>query len=267
MTSQSMAPVTPDTPLIWSCMMCGHKDAILARALVRGTEYICENCGKHVKFSGSITRARRTTVHVSHPYEADPVKITLTPDGVWALMDSDLSILDVLNFDSDRAVALIIGSMLENRLQTIITIHSHCDPTTEKTIFERLLNPAGPLGSFSAKIDIAYIIGIISKPAHHDLVRIKNIRNDFAHKLEIKDFRSQTIRDKARDLHLIDTMVDDYKHGGHVANLMPGKLPAISVLHASQRKKHARDRYLMTAQVLMMRFAPAEWKDYPLPLI
>ena len=44
---------------------------------------------------------------------------------------------------------------------------------------------------FSNKIDLAFLLGLLTKEAHRDLKTMKDIRNKFAHNLEVKDFQSQ----------------------------------------------------------------------------
>jgi DNA-binding MltR family transcriptional regulator len=175
----------------------------------------------------------------------------------------------VLDHDSDRAVAIITGSMVENRLERAIRSRLQRD----KAIENRLFNPSGPLGSFSAKIDAAYLLGIISAEAHRDLVMFKDIRNLFAHNLMIRDFRSQQIKDKANNLRLVDNLVADYNPDPNNPNdttlslisVFPHVKPAMHVRHASERKKRARDRYFMTAQLITVRFALVDRKDWPVP--
>jgi hypothetical protein len=107
--------------------------------------------------------------------------------------------------------------------------------------------------------------------AFDDLRRFKDIRNDFAHKLDIKYFDSESIRDSASNFKLIDEYVAetelDADGRAKSANFALDAKPAIFALHASMRKKNPRDRYLMTAQLFTIKLAPSDLKNYPLPLI
>ena len=65
-----------------------------------------------------------------------------------------------------------------------------CDPADTKKLEEirqQLFRPMA-LGRFSTKIDLAYMMSILSDDAYKDLTNIKNIRNDFAHQLEYDVF-------------------------------------------------------------------------------
>jgi len=56
------------------------------------------------------------------------------------------------------------------------------------------------LGTFSARIDAAYCLGLLSKDENRDLHLIRKIRNDFAHKLIDMSFESQEIASRCREL-------------------------------------------------------------------
>jgi DNA-binding MltR family transcriptional regulator len=54
----------------------------------------------------------------------------------------------------------------------------------------------GPLGTFSARIDIAYFFKLIDPTTYNDLRAIKNIRNTFAHSKTVLTFQSREIIQK-----------------------------------------------------------------------
>jgi hypothetical protein len=51
----------------------------------------------------------------------------------------------------------------------------------------------GPLATFSAKIELAYLMGVISAQERRDLLIIKDVRNEFAHRPDERTFGSQRI--------------------------------------------------------------------------
>jgi len=108
---------------------------------------------------------------------------------------------------SDRAAAVLAGSLVETRLTTFLRHRVNYD----KKIWDKLTHSSAPLGTFSVKIDIAFLFGFISRLAHDDLVIVKEIRNRFAHDLELRDFGSQSIRDKCFNLRLVETYVVDHE--------------------------------------------------------
>jgi DNA-binding MltR family transcriptional regulator len=259
-----MVSVTSGTVFSVPCLHCNHQAMISAGSMMRGTEYICEGCGTGVTFSGSLSHAR-STVQVQRFDKTTSFTVTTRPDGVWVFLDDgEKSILDTLDFDSDRAVAIVTGSMIETRLER--TLRNRFRP--DKRIEGRLFHLSGPLGTFGAKIDIAYAFGLITLDAHRDLTLFKDIRNLFAHNLQIRDFRSRRILDKARNLRLVDDHVAEPSADGKQQRVYFGhRGPALFVTHATSRKKKAKDRYLMTAQLFTVKFAIADLEDYPMPLI
>ncbi len=49
---------------------------------------------------------------------------------------------------------------------------------------DNLFDPDRPLGTFSAKINLAYRLGLISDDIEHAMQMIRRIRNEFAHSVE-----------------------------------------------------------------------------------
>jgi hypothetical protein len=146
---------------------------LIANAILRGTDYICEKCGAHIQFSHS-TPPATATIRYSIIYETTTLEMNKRPDGLWVFLDEgERSVLDILDHESDRSVAIVIVSMIENRLERAIRSRSCRDEKIEN----RLFNPSDPLGTFSTKIDIAYLNDLISAAAHRDLVIFKDIRN------------------------------------------------------------------------------------------
>jgi hypothetical protein len=195
--------------------------------------------------------------------------VIFTPDGPWVFLDGgEKTLLHTLYLDSDRAVAIVVGSMMEVRLQRAMLSKLHRDEKIEK----RLYHASGPLGSFSAKIDLAFQIGLLSKDAHDDLVILKNIRNDFAHDLSIVDFRSQTVSNKAIHFALIDSYVaetdlDPATGQPKILDLNPSARPALFIKNFAAAKKRAKDRYLLTARLFSVKFALSEIPDLLWPVI
>ncbi|WP_068878670.1 MULTISPECIES: MltR family transcriptional regulator [unclassified Phenylobacterium] len=142
--------------------------------------------------------------------EARDTPILVTPFGVWAYRsENQLEILKAFETDTDRAVAIVSASMIERALEDALVVRLRQDAT----IIDRMFQVSGPLGSFSSKIDLAYLTGMIGREAHQDLIRIKNVRNRFAHDTEIKDFESAPIRQEMTGFQLINSVVAE-DHGG-----------------------------------------------------
>jgi hypothetical protein len=92
---------------------------------------------------------------------------------------------------SDRAVAILFGAVIENRLTDVIRSKfvQGFDPDLPKN----LLRPSGAIGSFGTKNQIAYLFGFTSEFLFREIAIVVKIRNAFAHSLDVKDFSSQKI--------------------------------------------------------------------------
>jgi hypothetical protein len=148
---------------------------------------------------------------------------------------------------SDRAVAIIAGSLVEGQLKQFLINNTQ---DTGK-LWENLSRVSGPLGSFSVKIDIAYMFRLISETAHADLTIMKDVRNKFAHKFDIEDFESQSIRNKSMNLRLVDRHVIYVDQGGY----LNGDPIQVGSRTALEEIKAARGRYIWTAKIFMLAFA------------
>ncbi len=110
--------------------------------------------------------------------------------------ETDKAIIQEIETQTDRAAALIAVAYLEERLRSALDARSHRHANVEKEIYRS----SGPLGSFSAKIDLALLLGIIEPKVHNFFHTIKDIRNVFAHQAEPRDFNTQKIRDLSNNL-------------------------------------------------------------------
>jgi hypothetical protein len=63
---------------------------------------------------------------------------------------------------SDRASALVLANIVENRLTELLRLQMRDD----KALADELFNPSGPLGPFGTKIRVAYMFGLLSPEAH-----------------------------------------------------------------------------------------------------
>ena len=95
---------------------------------------------------------------------------------------------------------------------------------------KRLFRPEGPLGSFSARIDLAYALGLIGKKAARDLHLIRKIRNDFAHDPKTIMFDDDRVAKRCSELY----------YDGLGGNLPPHKkflrvaMGVAAVIHVAQ---------------------------------
>lgn len=153
-----------------------------------------------------------------------------------------------VEYDSDRAAGIVAGSILERRLEEALRSRMKSD---QVKISQNLFRPSGALGPFSTKIDLAYLLGFLSDGTYQDLTTIKNIRNDFAHELEIESFDVQSIKDRCKKLTLVE------RHVGPVPATDGPKIdrpdPYLGLPDYQQKLAEPRFRYVMTAQLISNR--------------
>jgi hypothetical protein len=78
----------------------------------------------------------------------------------------------------DRSAAIVASALTEYLLEITLLRHmKNSEPDAQKNLFAE----NGPMGSFYAKIHLAYALGIIDKKTRGDLDTIRRIRNAFAH--------------------------------------------------------------------------------------
>ncbi len=148
-----------------------------------------------------------------------------------------------LDRESDRGVALLSAAYVDAFLEKAVKSRL-CDMAVPKgsTLFDRLFQSANPpLGSFSAKIDLAFAMKVIGPHTYHDLHIMRGVRNDFAHDLDFDNprkglsFEERSISDRCNNLWL----PKNYIHMVN-ANLAEETIQ-------TQRLDHPRGQYVYSA--------------------
>lgn len=160
-------------------------------------------------------------------------------------------------------MGVLAGSIVETHLTNLIR-HSLHDP--EGTVWKQRAHPSGPFGPFAVKIDLAFLVGLITEQARRDLVVLKDIRNRFAHDLAITGFDDDSISAKCRNLTLIDEHVGDWPPGvaekimeaskqgdaAAIAALVEDR-SRIIVSGAAEDLKTPRGRYIWAARLFSLK--------------
>lgn len=126
---------------------------------------------------------------------------------------------DMLSHESERGCVIVGAALLDEALEQILKIR--LVPSPEKR--DKLFNGAyAPLGSFSAKIDFAYRVGIIGLNRRSILHLIRKLRNDFAHSTLQLSFDSQQVRNRVKELFklnkpLLDLIWETVDNAQHLA--------------------------------------------------
>src|SRR5206468_5368147 len=82
-----------------------------------------------------------------------------------------------LSNETDRGAALVCAAFLEEDLKALLERYF----TDVPKVVSRLLDQSGPLATFSAKIDLSFVSGLISEEMYRALHLLRRIRNSFAH--------------------------------------------------------------------------------------
>jgi Mannitol repressor len=102
---------------------------------------------------------------------------------------------------SDRAVAVIGSTLLDNALKVAIqTRFINLKLADVAQIFDGL--SGGPLSSLSAKVKIAFALGIVNETRRDDLNRIRAVRNTFAHSIVPISFRTHAVVQECKKLSM-----------------------------------------------------------------
>lgn len=114
----------------------------------------------------------------------------MRPDDQKAYFD----FLQELRRESDRGLALIGGAFLDEKLAATLAAFFASDSPA------LLHGKNAPLGSFSARIETCYALGLIEESERNECDYIRRIRNEFAHKLVGTSFKQQRIVDLCKNL-------------------------------------------------------------------
>ena len=101
---------------------------------------------------------------------------------------------------SDRVAGIVTPVFVDMLLAAALRAQFHQD----EDLLKKLLKPGGALGDFGVKIDLAFLVGIISDAAKKDLHRVRKIRNAFAHDALLDSFDKSPVRDWAMALTIPD---------------------------------------------------------------
>lgn len=167
----------------------------------------------------------------------------------WSVTHGDEMVaIDELYYRaSDRAVGIVVGSIIEMRVTALLKDAMIKDSVLGRSVHSKMFHSSGPLGSFASKIWLAYLLKLVSEQAFCDLENMKKIRNLFAHDISIGSFEVPTVADRCKNFVLVDRYVSDPENGVHGNS---AALFRYEVKNAAERLKNAKDRYVLSAQVI-----------------
>lgn len=133
---------------------------------------------------------------------------------------------------SDRACGVLNASWLEQSIE--LSIQRILRPDYSRKLFDF----EGPLGTFSAKIMMAYAMGLFGSKTNHDLLLIRTIRNEFAHCQLPLRFDIPEV--KAVCDHLIIPDIENVR----VIPMYIYQLPTLEPLENLYDKDHPKERFI-----------------------
>jgi DNA-binding MltR family transcriptional regulator len=159
----------------------------------------------------------------------------------WSIVtDHEADAIKSLAERDDRTIAIIAATIVEARLKMVLENAFHRNENIESQFFKS----TGPLGMFSNKIDLALLLGLITQEAWRDLKTMKDIRNKFAHNLDVRDFTTQQIRNWCENFKLIEK---------HFREFEPETTEHVNLVmyvdNLSERLAEPKWRYLLTAML------------------
>lgn len=124
------------------------------------------------------------------------------PLPVESLSEDTQALYDVLNNEPDFSVVLISVAYIDACLAALLE-----KLFAQSSVSSKLLDPrSGALGSFSARSDACYVLGLVSKSIYQDLLVLAEIRNQFAHYHLLLDFAKPEIAESCLKLTYIATL-------------------------------------------------------------
>jgi DNA-binding MltR family transcriptional regulator len=97
-----------------------------------------------------------------------------------------------VNEEKPMACVLIATAFIENMLMSLI---ASVFPNRDSSSLDNLLKPGSALADLSKSADLAYCLGLINKVMRENIKRVGEIRNLFAHGLELTtDFNDREVK-------------------------------------------------------------------------
>lgn len=107
--------------------------------------------------------------------------------------------LDEFQQETDRGAALVGAAIIDHRLDD--TLRSFM--VSNNAASELLEGPRAPLGTFSARVDACFALGLIDAHEKSQCHLIRKIRNEFAHRKHGTTFKDKHISDMCHQLKSI----------------------------------------------------------------
>jgi DNA-binding MltR family transcriptional regulator len=97
---------------------------------------------------------------------------------------------------SEQGAAIVFTSVVDETLAALLRDFFVNHPKT----VDKMLEDPGPLSSFGVRIELAFLLGLITSRERRMLNLIRRIRNDFAHSTDRVSFSQSPIRERSLEL-------------------------------------------------------------------
>jgi DNA-binding MltR family transcriptional regulator len=164
-----------------------------------------------------------------------------------------------LQTQTDRGVAIVGGSFVETFLEKLLKSFLRSD---DETALREMFRTSGPLGTFSAKIRLGFLLRFYGAKAHRELHFIKDIRNRFAHELGHISFSSRPIDQWCRELKLVDGYFNHISEKPRLAGV-PGMRFFEDKAEADTHLSKERNRFVETCRMFMETFSFGHTLTFP----
>jgi len=114
--------------------------------------------------------------------------------------------IELLQQESDRGCVIVSAAMLDDILSQLLK--RRFAPSLEKKD-ELLEDGAAAFSTFSARINLAYRIGLIRVSVRATLHLLRKIRNDFAHISDPATFDSSSVKSRVHEIFTLNKEIMD----------------------------------------------------------
>lgn len=97
--------------------------------------------------------------------------------------------LSELQRETDRGLALVSASLIDEKLYRTLKAY-FCEGKASEQL---LKHGTSPLGTFSARTDACFALGLIDDFEYREIVLVRKIRNEFAHSIHGITFKEEKI--------------------------------------------------------------------------
>lgn len=133
------------------------------------------------------------------------------------------ALLDGLKGESDRGCVVLAIAWIEDDLTRVLK-RFLLPSTKTHDASDELFGAQGYLGTFSAKIDLAYRLGLIQRQIHQSLHLCRRIRNDFAHLSDGLSFATRSVNDRVVEIFRLNEKIIQEFWEKSAQNVLPAEV-------------------------------------------